>query len=198
MAQQNNNTNRPSPTESGYGSVERAAPRASDTAPQPPSSTAPQAPSSRQGSTAGQQAADGAAARRKAEEVAQQAAERAENVADTARQRVQETAQQATARAERASQQAADMAEQQRREAAARLQSTAETVRSVGEQLPGGQRTSQVAGTAADMLNRTAGYLEQHDTREVATGMMGIVRSHPIPSLLAAVGLGFLLGRLGR
>jgi len=47
----------------------------------------------------------------------------------------------------------------------------------------------------ASTLESGGNYLEQHDFRAMAEDLSGVVKNHPMPALLACVGLGFLLGR---
>lgn len=52
----------------------------------------------------------------------------------------------------------------------------------------------QIARTAAEKLDGTARYFREHDTRQMAESVGSTVRRHPGASLMAALGIGFLIG----
>jgi ElaB/YqjD/DUF883 family membrane-anchored ribosome-binding protein len=76
--------------------------------------------------------------------------------------------------------------------AAGALEKTASSLRSrVGE---GGTRMTDVAKTAADKLEGTARYFREHHSREMVSDFEGLVKRNPGTSLMAALGLGLLIG----
>ena len=85
-----------------------------------------------------------------------------------------------------------------RERAAEGMHTAAEQVREKAEQLPGGERTGQVAQMAADKMDTAAGYMREHDVNEMMTDFQRIVRDHPRESLIAAAAVGFLVGRAMR
>jgi hypothetical protein len=79
--------------------------------------------------------------------------------------------------------------------AASGLSNAAETIRSRADQLPGGDRVSGLAHSAADTLTSTADYVRQNDLKDMLADVEQVVKRHPGPALLAAVFAGFLVGR---
>jgi ElaB/YqjD/DUF883 family membrane-anchored ribosome-binding protein len=85
-----------------------------------------------------------------------------------------------------------------RERAAEGMHTAAEQVREKAEQLPGGERTGQIAHKAADTMESAAGYMREHDVNEMASDLQQIVRDHPREALIAAAAVGFLVGRAMR
>lgn len=79
--------------------------------------------------------------------------------------------------------------------AASGLQKAAEQMRERGgsEGLQG-----QVATKAADTMEKTAGYLRDHDTDEIWQDVESFVKEHPMQAAAGALVAGFVLGRLLR
>jgi hypothetical protein len=75
------------------------------------------------------------------------------------------------------------------------LESAASTLHARAEQLPGGERVSDLAHSAADRLSSTADYVRENDVKSVLADVEQVVKSHPGPALLAAAFVGFLVGR---
>jgi ElaB/YqjD/DUF883 family membrane-anchored ribosome-binding protein len=76
--------------------------------------------------------------------------------------------------------------------AAGALEKTASTLRErAGE---GGTRMTDVARTAADKLEGTARYFREHHSREMMTDFESLVRRNPGTSLMAALGVGLMIG----
>jgi ElaB/YqjD/DUF883 family membrane-anchored ribosome-binding protein len=73
------------------------------------------------------------------------------------------------------------------------LHAAADSVRTTGS------RVDNLASSAANRLDATASYVEDHDLRDVLTGLRRIARRHLTGSLLTAAAIGFLAGvALGR
>ena len=72
------------------------------------------------------------------------------------------------------------------------LHTAASSVRTTGRQ--GCEAIDDLATGAADRLDATASYVEDHDLRDVFTGLRGFARRHLTGSLVAAVAVGFLAG----
>ena len=79
--------------------------------------------------------------------------------------------------------------------AASGLDRAAATLHGRAESLPGVDKVSSLAHTAADKLSATAGYFREHDVERIKEDVKTLVRNNPGPSLLAAGVIGFLLGR---
>jgi len=82
------------------------------------------------------------------------------------------------------------------RDAAARgLQTAASSLHQQAESLPGGEKVTGLAHSAADTLTSTADYVRGHDVNGMMTDLERLVKNNPGPSLLAAAALGFLVAR---
>ena len=79
-----------------------------------------------------------------------------------------------------------------RDETGAALHTAASTVRKTGRQ--GSQAIDNLASGAADQLDATATYVEDHDLRDALTGLRRFGRRHLAGSLVAAAALGFFAG----
>ena len=90
---------------------------------------------------------------------------------------------------------------EQRRTAASTLDTAASSLHQGADTLRSGveRRASDVAGVAhatADKIQATAEYIRHHEVGEIWGDIDHLVRRYPGPSMLAAAGLGFLLGKL--
>jgi ElaB/YqjD/DUF883 family membrane-anchored ribosome-binding protein len=56
----------------------------------------------------------------------------------------------------------------------------------------------KAAGTAADSLERTAGYMRTHDTHQMMDDLERYVREHPYQAMAGALAAGFILSRVLR
>ena len=54
------------------------------------------------------------------------------------------------------------------------------------------------ASTVADQLESGGRYLQRHGLGDIGDDLGGVIRTHPIPSLLVAFGVGLLIGMAGR
>ena len=79
-----------------------------------------------------------------------------------------------------------------RSETGAALHTAATSVRVTGRQ--GAEAIDNLATGAADRLDATASYVEDHDLRDVFTGLRNFGRRHLTGSLVAAAAVGFLAG----
>ena len=90
---------------------------------------------------------------------------------------------------------AADAIDEGRSRAAESLDSAAETLKDRARNLPGGERVSEFAHTAADRLGKAADYVRANDVRRMMSDVESVVSNNPGPSLLIAAAFGFLVGR---
>ena len=90
---------------------------------------------------------------------------------------------------------AADKIDQNRGSAASGLATAAQKIHDKADALPGGQRVSSAAHTAADSLSSTADYIREHDVNSMMADLSRLVKNNPGPALLAAAALGFLVAR---
>jgi hypothetical protein len=75
------------------------------------------------------------------------------------------------------------------------MQSFAETVREHG---PSSGMLGSATSAVADTIENTGEYLESHGLSGIAEDLTGLVRRNPIPALLIAIGVGFLIARATR
>lgn len=88
--------------------------------------------------------------------------------------------------------------DQQRERASHGLEAAVSQVREHAEQIPGGERTTDIANQAADSVQGVASYIQDHDVSAMMTDVERIVRDHPKESLIAAAAVGFLVARAVR
>ena len=90
---------------------------------------------------------------------------------------------------------AADKLDQNRGTAAAGLEGAAETLHRKADQLPGGEKVSDLARSAADKMSATADYVRRNDLGDMMEDVELMVKKNPGPALAVAAGLGFLIAR---
>jgi ElaB/YqjD/DUF883 family membrane-anchored ribosome-binding protein len=90
---------------------------------------------------------------------------------------------------------AREVASEQRDRAAHGMERAADTIREHSDQIPGGQRTTDMANRAADQVEGVATYLQDADMSAIMQDVERVVRDHPRESLIAAAAVGFLVGR---
>jgi len=90
---------------------------------------------------------------------------------------------------------AAEKIDSNRQSAASGLENAASTLHEKADGLPGGEKVSELAHTAADKLGATAEYVREHDVSGMAADLERLVRRNPGPALLSAAVIGFLVGR---
>jgi ElaB/YqjD/DUF883 family membrane-anchored ribosome-binding protein len=117
--------------------------------------------------------------------------EGAEEASRTAR----EQAENIRHRAEEMSERGKEKADEGRIAAAEKLQKAASRLHESAESIPGGDRSTRAAHAVANTMEKGAGYLREHDVRDMMTDLEGVVRRHPGPSMLTAAVIGFLVGR---
>jgi hypothetical protein len=90
---------------------------------------------------------------------------------------------------------ATDTIDSHRGTAASGLDTAASAIHARADQLPGGESVTGLAHSAADSLASTADYVRKNDVKDMLADVEQIVKKNPGPSLLAAVVVGFLVGR---
>jgi hypothetical protein len=75
------------------------------------------------------------------------------------------------------------------------IDSAASSLHSTADRLPGGDRVSDAAHSAADAMEGAADYLREQDLRGVLSDIRRTVTRHPGAALLAAAALGFVVAR---
>jgi hypothetical protein len=91
---------------------------------------------------------------------------------------------------------AAEEIDSRRRAAAAGIKSAAKSLHEKADDLPGGERVSDVAHGAADKLNSTANYIRRRNFTGMARDVRKVVKDNPLPALVGAAALGYLLAKV--
>jgi len=127
------------------------------------------------------------------------AADKAHDTIDAARDKaatLAEQAQQAGAQvADKAQQfgtQVADKADAATTTVGEKLTDVAQTIR---DNAPTSGPVADAADTAAETLQRAGTYLREQDLTDIRGDLEGLIRRHPIESLLVGLGVGYLLAR---
>ena len=87
---------------------------------------------------------------------------------------------------------------QQRGNAAEGLDRAASAIHERAESVPGGPKLVKMTHSIADGMESTASYLRDHDFKKMGKDVMDVCRRYPTQSLVAAVAVGFLIGRSRR
>ena len=82
--------------------------------------------------------------------------------------------------------------DQTRNETAAAFHTAASSVRTTGRH--SSEKIDTLATSAAEKLDATASYIQDHDMRSLIASIRHIVRRHPTRSVMVASGIGFLGG----
>jgi hypothetical protein len=90
---------------------------------------------------------------------------------------------------------AVDKIDDNRDSVAGGLETAASTLHEKAESLPGGEKVSGLAHSAADKLSTTADYVRRHDVNSMMADVQEMVKKNPGPALLLSAVLGFLLAR---
>jgi len=146
------------------------------------------------GQAASQTVGNVASAASQATAAAGQAAQQAKDAAAPITDQVQETAGQVT---EQAKQQALTQLGTQKEHAAGSLDAVAQALRQSGDQLRTKQQEplADLAGTAAERVERLSGYLRHTDVKEMVRDVEGFARRQPAAFLGGAFTLGVLAAR---
>jgi ElaB/YqjD/DUF883 family membrane-anchored ribosome-binding protein len=121
--------------------------------------------------------------------------DKAADAASMAKDKATEMAGTASEKARQATGAATEKLDAQRDTVAGGLDTVATTLRDKAETIPGGDKTTQAAQTAADKLETASTYLRQHEVNDMMSDLETMVRTHPTESLVVALAAGFLLGR---
>jgi uncharacterized protein YjbJ (UPF0337 family) len=127
----------------------------------------------------------------KAENLKDQAQGTIENVKD----KVQDVAGDVKDRAQQVSSQVADRADAATTTVGEQMSNMAQTIR---DKAPTSGPVADAADTAAHTLERAGSYLQQQDLGDIRADLEGIIRRHPMESLLIGLGIGYLLARSTR
>lgn len=119
----------------------------------------------------------------------------AQNAAENVRDKAADVAGDIKDRAQQIGAQAADRADAATTTVGEKMTDAAQTIR---QRAPVSGPVADVADTAADTLERAGTYLQQQDLNDMRADLEGIIRRHPIESLLIGLGIGYLLARSTR
>ena len=86
----------------------------------------------------------------------------------------------------------------QRENAADGLDRAASAIHDNAESVPGGPKVVKMTHNIADGMESTASYLRDHDFKKMGKDVMDVCRRYPTQSLVAALAVGFLIGRSRR
>jgi len=117
---------------------------------------------------------------------------KAQNTAGDLKDRAQDVAGNVQDKAQQLGSQVADKADVATTTVGGTLTDAAQTLR---QRAPASGSLGDAADTAADTLERAGTYLQQQDLADMRADLEGIVRRHPMESLLVGLGLGYLLAR---
>jgi ElaB/YqjD/DUF883 family membrane-anchored ribosome-binding protein len=109
--------------------------------------------------------------------------------------RISDQAERIRDRAAEAGQQAMKAVDTGRQKAASGLESAAEKLHSTAGTLPGGERVNRAAHKTADALGATGRYMRENSFGDMLGDVGDVVKAHPTQALLAALAVGFLVGR---
>ena len=97
-----------------------------------------------------------------------------------------------------AGQKAARKIDESREPAANAMESAATSLHENADRLPGGAKAERLAHRAAEKIEDAASYVRGHDARAAGRDIQDFVKAHPAQSLVAAVTVGFIAGRIFR
>jgi ElaB/YqjD/DUF883 family membrane-anchored ribosome-binding protein len=128
----------------------------------------------------------------KAKNTAANLAEKAKDTASNLADKTKDTAANVTHKAEELAKTAGRKADDATAAVGSSIRSAADTVRDKG---PHDGLLGSATSATAGALESTGRYLEQEKLSGMAEDMTNLVRRNPIPALLVAAGVGFLIGR---
>jgi hypothetical protein len=131
----------------------------------------------------------------RASDYASQAADKAGDFASRAADKASSLASQAADKARDFASAAGDKADSATSSVGHGMRTAAEGLR---ERLPSEGMLGAASSSVADTLESGGRYLEEKGLSGVAEDMTGLIRRNPIPAVLIALGLGFLLARATR
>ncbi len=119
-------------------------------------------------------------------------ADQAADITKQAKDTITDTAKTVKDKTQEFGRAAVNKIEENRVSAAGALHSAATSLHENASKLPNGP---DLAHSAAEKVDAVSGYLQGHDTKQMMADVEAAVKNNPMPSLLIAGALGFLLGR---
>jgi len=123
---------------------------------------------------------------------AQQVAGKAQDVGAQVADKAQDLGAQVADKAQDLGAQAVDRADAATTTVGGKMTDVAQTIR---DNAPTSGPIATAADTAADTLERAGSYLQEQDLSDIRADLEGIIRRHPVESLLVGLGVGYLLAR---
>jgi ElaB/YqjD/DUF883 family membrane-anchored ribosome-binding protein len=120
------------------------------------------------------------------------AAENAQSTMDTVRDKAEDVVDDVKDKASQVGNQVADKADAATTTVGEKMTDVAQAIR---QRAPVSGPVADAADTAADTLQRAGTYLQEQDLADMRADLEGIIRRHPIESLLIGLGVGYLLAR---
>lgn len=102
----------------------------------------------------------------------------------------------AISRASEIGRKVASAIDDRRETVASGIDSAASSLHAKAESLPGGEKIVRAAHSAAEAMEKTAGYLRDQDLNDMLSDVQQVVKKHPGATLLTAAAVGFLLARV--
>jgi ElaB/YqjD/DUF883 family membrane-anchored ribosome-binding protein len=120
--------------------------------------------------------------------------QKVKETASKAQDKASEMGQKAQETASKAGEKAQEKVDQGMDSAAGGMESAASKLREQAENMDG--MPAQAGTKVADTMERTAGYLREHDSAEIMDDIEQYVREHPMQAVAGAIVGGFLIGRI--
>jgi ABC-type transporter Mla subunit MlaD len=120
------------------------------------------------------------------------AADTAQGAIDTMRDKAEDVVGDVKDKATQVGSQVADKADAATTTVGEKMTDVAQTIR---QNAPTSGPIADAADSAADTLQRAGSYLQEQDLADMRADLEGLIRRHPIESLLIGFGLGYLLAR---
>jgi hypothetical protein len=117
---------------------------------------------------------------------------------DDMKERVSEVAAKTKDKAGQVADTVSEKLDEQRENAAEGLGRVASALHDKADSVPGGPRIVNFTHSIADGMESTATYLREHDFSKMGEDLMSVCRKYPTQSVVAALALGFLIGRSAR
>ena len=117
---------------------------------------------------------------------------------DEVKERVSDVAAKTKNKAGEMAEVVSEKLDEQRENAAEGLNRAATAMHEKADRVPGGPKVVNLTHNIADGMESTATYLREHDFAKMGEDLMDVCRKYPTQSFVAALAIGFLIGRSAR
>jgi hypothetical protein len=117
---------------------------------------------------------------------------------DDVKERVADIAAKTKDKAGQIAETVSEKLDEQREYAAGGLNRVASTIHENADSVPGGSKVVNFTHGLADRMESTATYLRENDFSKMGEDLVAICRKYPTQSFVAALTMGFLIGRSAR